>query len=454
MRSPAEQRDDYDTDVAREGWQAGEAYAEKKAVSASRYSKKTRGDFQQLLDDLDGGRFAAELLWLWESSRGSRKVSEWVVLLELCEQHGVVFYVHTHGRTYDPGNARDRRTLLEDAVDAEWETAKSSERIKRVVRARANDGRPHGRNLYGYRREYRIRRNGSRELIAQVPDEDTASIVKEIFERIADGEGSQMVATSLTKRGIPTPRTATVWRKTSVHQIARNPAYLGERHHKRQLAKADAWEPLVDRALYDRANAMLSRPERRPDITEPRIGHVLSGIARCGKCGGKMRWSGGGRSNRPMYFCDDHHCIGRDASKLEGYVIPRVVAILAREQVAVSDDPSPALIEAEAEVQALRTRLESFDLAAAEGQISGERLSNIERHLAPKITAAERRVKALRVPRLLSLAKLDGPVQQVWDDLDMKTRRELIANAVEVTVYPVGMGKRNFDPSKVTIDPL
>ena len=40
--------------------------------------------FAGLLADLDADRFGAGVLVLWESSRGSRKVSEWCALIEAC----------------------------------------------------------------------------------------------------------------------------------------------------------------------------------------------------------------------------------------------------------------------------------------------------------------------------------------------------------------------------------
>jgi site-specific DNA recombinase len=47
-------------------------------------------------------------------------------LLELCEQRSVSIFMTTHGRCYEPGNGRDRRSLLEDAVDSGYESAKMS----------------------------------------------------------------------------------------------------------------------------------------------------------------------------------------------------------------------------------------------------------------------------------------------------------------------------------------
>ncbi|MBQ3358480.1 MAG: hypothetical protein IJG47_06210 [Microbacterium sp.] len=54
---------------------------------------------------------------------------------------GVRIWVTTHNRLYDPTNARDRRSLLEDAVDAEYESDKTSERRKRSAKAAAEAGR-------------------------------------------------------------------------------------------------------------------------------------------------------------------------------------------------------------------------------------------------------------------------------------------------------------------------
>nr|WP_181871269.1 recombinase family protein [Sphaerisporangium album] len=105
------------------------------AASASRYARKERDEFHSLMSDLGTGRFGADVLLLWESSRGSPGVGEWVTMLDLLEDGGILVHVTTHGRTHDPSNARDQRTLLEDAVDTEYERAKTRGRILRDVPA-------------------------------------------------------------------------------------------------------------------------------------------------------------------------------------------------------------------------------------------------------------------------------------------------------------------------------
>lgn len=80
-------------------------------------------------------------------------------------------WVTTHGRLYDPTNARDRRSLHEDAVDAEFESDKSSARIRRNVRDAAKAGKPHGKNIFGYMREYDPQ---TRELVRVIPHPEQA----------------------------------------------------------------------------------------------------------------------------------------------------------------------------------------------------------------------------------------------------------------------------------------
>jgi site-specific DNA recombinase len=88
------------------GWILSEDSYWDESISASRYFRGVRGGFDALIADLEQDRFGAQVLMIWESSRGSRRVGEWVRLLELCEQRAVLIFVAAHGRCYEPGNGR------------------------------------------------------------------------------------------------------------------------------------------------------------------------------------------------------------------------------------------------------------------------------------------------------------------------------------------------------------
>ena len=69
-----------------------------KGISASRYATQARGDFERLMADLWAGLLDGVVLGLWESSRGSRQVGEWVAMLDEMERRGVHVWASTQGR--------------------------------------------------------------------------------------------------------------------------------------------------------------------------------------------------------------------------------------------------------------------------------------------------------------------------------------------------------------------
>ena len=73
-RSLEEQHADHVRVVEEQGWILVEEAYRDESVSASRYSRKARDGFDALIEDLERDRFGAQVLVIWESSRGSRRV--------------------------------------------------------------------------------------------------------------------------------------------------------------------------------------------------------------------------------------------------------------------------------------------------------------------------------------------------------------------------------------------
>lgn len=226
-RSLEEQHADHVRVAAEQGWTLAESAYRDESISASRYFRKVRAGFDALIADLEHGRFGAQVLMIWESSRGSRRVGEWVRLLELCEARSVSIFVTTHGRCYEPGNGRDRRSLLEDAVDSEYESAKLSSRQRRAAAANAAAGRPHGCIPYGYRRVFHPQ---TRALIAQEPEPAEAEVVAELYRRLIGGHSLKGIARDLGERGIMT-RSGKAWTAQHLRSLAIKPLYAGLRSH-------------------------------------------------------------------------------------------------------------------------------------------------------------------------------------------------------------------------------
>lgn len=78
-RSPDQQHAENAAAIERQGWSLHPSppYGATDR-SASRYATRAREDFKRLVGDLESDDFDADILAMWESSRGSRRVGEWV----------------------------------------------------------------------------------------------------------------------------------------------------------------------------------------------------------------------------------------------------------------------------------------------------------------------------------------------------------------------------------------
>ncbi|QZY52247.1 recombinase family protein [Leucobacter tenebrionis] len=319
-KSPDQQHHENVAAFAREGFELhpSEPYRDVDR-SASRYARGEREDFERLVSDLETGRFGADVLAIWESSRGSRRVSEWSRLIELCEETGVKIWVTTHGRLYDPANARDRRSLHEDAVDAEYESDKTSERIRRNVRDAAKEGKPHGKNLYGYRRVYDPQ---TRELVRVEEHPDQAPVVKEAARRVMAGESFHGIAKDFNARGIAPRRPKrkehrehSGWDGSAVKQMLSMPAYAGKRQHRGEVVSDAVWPALIEHEQWLKLQAVMSPPERKRPEAYREFKHLLSGLAFCDVCGAPLKvgkQNAGGRKMVPVLDEDGNAVMGSD----------------------------------------------------------------------------------------------------------------------------------------------
>lgn len=439
-RSPEEQHGDNARAAQRLGWTLGSAYRDK--VSASRYGRRVREDWQRLVDDLERNHFGADILILWESSRGSRQMSEWVTLLELCERRGVQIYVTADSKLYDPAEPRDRRSLLEDAIDAEYESSKTSKRTKRSAASAAVDGKPGpGLPPYGYRRTYDP---GTGRRVGQEIEPAEAQIVRELFRRLNAGHTLRAIAADFDARGL-SKRDGEPFTRTTLRTMALNRAYIGERVHDparatvrqgrlspRAVVTQGVWPPIVDAPLWTAVHRLLTddaRVTRRPG----RAVHWLGGIAVCDVCGGGMR----ARVRKDMaepewfYVCHAATHVAVPYRDLEWVAEEALLVYLGREDVAKAltsrpDDPA-ALAAAEGELAAVERDIEDLaDRSSAGGPVARKLLDRnlpiLERRLA---AAKARRDELIAPPRLRGLIDPGKQVRRRWKDAPMSARREV-----------------------------
>jgi DNA invertase Pin-like site-specific DNA recombinase len=442
MASPEKQHDENSAHAARNGWALGELYREADAVSASRYTDRARAEYDRLIADLEGGAFGAEILILHESSRGSRRVGEWAALADACEDAGVRIYVTTHGRLYDPSNPRDRRSLMEDATDSEYESGKISLRVSGALAQCAARGEPHGRVPYGYRRVYDPL---TRRLIAQELHPHEAPIVVELFERVRAGESIRAIAIDFAARGIKTRGTAKQpplpFSATVLRDMAASPTYAGLRVHQPQekggrrarrgtLAGAvpGTWPPLVDAELFHEVHALVTNPQRhsrRPGGAK----HLLSMIAVCGACAGPL--TADYRGDRRMYTCRDGSHVRIAADDMDAVAAVILIAWLSEpataKALAPSEDAAPELRRVRADLAAAGADLADWQERAARREVSAASFAKIEPGIVAAIQQLEETARRLSAPP--ELADWLGPEEEVaarWKAAGLAARRRVL----------------------------
>lgn len=439
-RSTADQVRDCELICKREGWEISRTLIDNNR-GASRWASGTREAYAQLEELIRGS--SVSVLVTWEASRAQRDLDTYVQMRDLCRNHDVLWSYS--GRTYDLSRTDDAFTTGLDALLSEREASITRDRILRSVRSRAQQGKPHGKIPYGYRREYDSE-NGS--LASQVPDEKTAPIVREICDRVDLGESLRSVARDLNERGIPTPRNGKAWVMQQVRRICLSPTYVGKRTHNGVVVGDAAWPPLVSEGQHLRLVSRLTDPARRT-MKDGSVRHLLSGIAMCGACGAPLRVLP--NRGRPSYLCHEKFCVARSKEKMDEFVEELVIARLSRDDVSLVSGASVALREQLEKIGELRARLDSFYDAAAAGELTPAALARIETRLLSEIEQLEAKVR----PNIdaASLAAVAGPdARREWEARPLTTRRSIIKSLMTITVMPVGKGNRKFDSDAIKIE--
>lgn len=438
-RSPEEQEEVCRDTCERHDWPVGEVLRDND-VSATRHSRKERPAYEQLKEILRPG----DVLVIWAASRAQRDLEAYVQLRNLCAERGVLWCYG--GKIYDLNDRGDRLStgfqalIDEDAADAIREAA------LRAQRANAISGVAHGKIPYGYRA---IRDPDTGKIVKRVPDETQAPVVREIARRVLRGEKIYAIAQDLNDRGVPTSRPSKGWTASSISALIKRPTYAGFRTHQGEVMSKGDWEPLIDPEDHETILALMHDPKRLSHRgVEPE--HLLSGIATCGVCGGRIRQTTTNRKVRGIKVkYAQYSCVKFCVKRRQEYVDEMVEeALIARLETATSieefadPDQKAALDEA----RALRTQLDEAVDLFSRNQLSATSLARAEANMLPKIRELERRGQAVISPLV---GELLGPnARATWDRWSMVDRKTVARALVRVTIMPAPRGPV-FHPESV-----
>ena len=208
----------------------------------------------------------------------------------------------------------------------EWHAANTSKKIKAVRRSNALAGIYSAKKAtYGYLK-------GTDKKRTPVIDEETAPVVRRIFELYATGTSPKNIADILNAEKIPSPGKLAyerlghkgrpsemrLWCEVSIRFMLNNIMYIGHlpmlqettvsyKNHKRQAKDMSDWvitynnhEPIISQELWDRVQ------ERQKHMAQGRrtktgYVHPLSGFLVCADCGSKLKMSGHQNGSKTAY---------------------------------------------------------------------------------------------------------------------------------------------------------
>ena len=366
-----------------------------------------------------------EVLIMSEESRLGRESIETAYALKQLVQAGVrvFFYLEDHERTLD--SPTDKIMLSLTAFADELEREKARQRTYDAMQRKAKAGHVTGGAVFGYRNREVVGEDGRRSHVERAIDDAQAAVVRRIFELCANGSGKVAIAKRLNAEAAPAPRAQQgrphAWAPSSVRAVLYRELYRGEIVWNR-TKKRDTWgvkcqrpRPesewlripapalrIVDEALWDAAHARLTATRQTCLRTQggrlwgrPPSGlasrYLLTGIARCGICGGglEVRSRSHGRRRAFYYSCSSFYrrgpevCPNRyeipmrtaDAAVIEALLtdlltpdrLASVVKRLLARATAAQDTPNTTRVGVERQLVAVEAALDRLTTAVASG---------------------------------------------------------------------------------------
>lgn len=416
------------------GWTVVETFADN---DISAYSGKRRPGYEALLDALRGGRATAVLAW--HTDRLHRSPAELEEFIAICERHAVTVRTVQAG-PLDLATPAGQMTARIMGAVARHEIDHARRRMVNAHRQAAENGRAHGRLVFGYAAE----RDSDGKITRRVPHPDEAPLVREAVERVLAGESLYAVRNDWTARGIRT-RAGRPWSPQSFREMLQRPTYAALRVHNGETTPG-TWEPIITPDQHYRLVSLLTSATRTAHRgTAPR--YLLSGIARCGVCGEPLWRLKGKTTGIGVYQCTARRCISRKIEPVDRLVAEAVVR-WAEQRSSPDDLDDPETAAAQREARELRAKLNRMIELVDEDQLTPESLAKYEQRVLPRIRRLESRATVRPHPAVLEL--LGSNARANWAAMDLADRRSVIRSLVRVEIMPTTPGAR-FDPAHVRV---
>ena len=432
--------------AALKGWQILEEY--KFSDRAVTGTARDRAGFQALLERALVKNPPFDYVVVDDTSRLSRDVVVSVETLRQLKFHGV----HVYAVAQNLDSARDDAEdffIMHAMMDARY-VREIGPKTHRGLTGQALKGWATGGKLLGYATRPIFEGRVDAHDIA-VPagynylvNQDEAKIVVRIFRLYAeDGLGLRSITSLLNKEGVPSPRAGAKndgggWGSTTVRAILRNERYTGifawnktewrrvpGKKKRRCVPRPPAqWKVahrpdlrIIDPILWAKAQDRIKHVEaaygqrNKGQFVKPTnraaagSRYLLSGLLRCGICGGNMSVTGGDKGGKDgrRYGCSRHSSMGSavcaNSMSIKTTVADEAIATEIRERLA-----TPEKLEEAAEIMREELAAALKESPDHEGEVR-DALAKVDREIGNFVRAIASGIDASSVADALKAAE-------------------------------------------------
>ena len=279
-------------------------------------SVKKRDDFNRMIAIAKEKTHPFDIIYVWKFSRFARNQEESMVYKNLLQKKGVA--VKSVSEPIPEGHFG---TLIERIIEwmDEFYLVNLGVEVTRGMAEKVSRGEPVVPPPIGYKM------GENTYLIDE--ESGAANIVREIFQRYADGERQREIAISLGERGVRTKK-GNMPENRWVEYILRNSCYISKLRYSvdgiKAVSKRDYdnesimvvdgnWKPIISMELWDKVQKMLDDQKKAyPKYAKRQqpINYMLKGLVRCSACNGVIALASAvsGKSKvRTMQCCNYSH---------------------------------------------------------------------------------------------------------------------------------------------------
>lgn len=294
-------------------------------ISGTKASK--RPQFQNMIAQTKQKDCSFDTILVWKFSRFARNQEESIVYKSMLKKNGIDVISVSEPMPNDIYGGLIERII--EWMD-EYYSIRLSEEVKRGMSQKAMQGKWQGKAPYGYIVE-------NEKLVV---DESKRDIVKYIFNEFAYGTDSILsLSRKLNAMNIELDRKIET---RTLKYMVRNIAYVGyvrwnpdndidyggdTSNYKNTIIVENAHEPIIEKEVFDLCQKklqknQLSKYSKPIDCRK----HWLSGMLRCGNCGGSLALTNHGRD----FQCDNYKrgkcslSCGISIRKIEKYTLEKV----------------------------------------------------------------------------------------------------------------------------------